>query len=60
MINGYDQLCMTKSDVLDNFDEIKVVEKYELDGKILDSVPASLNTLAKCKVSSKGMFRGSY
>jgi len=49
MINGYDQLCMTKSDVLDGFEEIKVVEKYELDGAEVDTVPASLTQLARCK-----------
>jgi len=48
MINGYDQLCMTKSDVLDDFPEIKVVEKYELDGEEIDSVPASLTQLQRC------------
>jgi len=49
MINGYDQLCMTKSDVMDKFPEIKVVKSYDLDGQIIDTVPASLTQLARCK-----------
>eukprot|EP01126_Amoeba_proteus_P050528 TRINITY_DN597_c0_g2_i13.p1 TRINITY_DN597_c0_g2~~TRINITY_DN597_c0_g2_i13.p1 ORF type:complete len:279 (+),score=40.87 TRINITY_DN597_c0_g2_i13:575-1411(+) len=48
MINGYDQLCMTKSDVLDSFEEIKVVTAYSCDGEVLTSVPASLSKLTKC------------
>lgn len=38
---GIDGLAMTKLDVLDGFDEIKVCIGYELDGKILDYFPAS-------------------
>lgn len=57
MINGYDQLCMTKSDVLDKFEEIQVVEKYELNGQILDTVPASLTTLAQCKVRFRRLLK---
>jgi len=47
MINGYDQLCMTKSDVMDKFEEIKVVERYQLGDEFIDTVPASLVQLAK-------------
>jgi adenylosuccinate synthase len=50
MINGYDQLCMTKSDVLDQFDEVLVVDSYELDGQTIYTVPASLTDLARCQV----------
>eukprot|EP01127_Copromyxa_protea_P006703 TRINITY_DN16702_c0_g1_i1.p1 TRINITY_DN16702_c0_g1~~TRINITY_DN16702_c0_g1_i1.p1 ORF type:complete len:433 (+),score=104.34 TRINITY_DN16702_c0_g1_i1:116-1414(+) len=53
LINGYDQLCMTKSDVLDTFKEILVVESYELDGKIIHTVPSSLTDLARCKPNYK-------
>jgi adenylosuccinate synthase len=38
---GIDGLAMTKLDVLDGFEEIKVCVGYELDGKILDYFPAS-------------------
>jgi len=48
MINGYDQLCMTKSDVLDTFEEVLAVSHYTFEGEQLDTVPASLTQLAKC------------
>lgn len=32
-------ICLTKLDILDTFEEVKVGVSYKLDGKILDSVP---------------------
>lgn len=40
-INGISHLAMTKLDVLDTFDEIKVCVAYEVDGKRLTSFPAT-------------------
>lgn len=40
-INGYDTLNLTKLDVLDGMDEIKVGVAYEVDGKELDGFPGS-------------------
>ena len=37
---GVDGICLTKLDVLDGFDEIKVCTGYELDGETLDYLPA--------------------
>ena len=34
MINGVTELIMTKADVLNDFDEIKVCIGYDVDGKI--------------------------
>lgn len=39
MINGVTNLIMMKSDVLDTFDEIKVCEAYEINGKKTDRFP---------------------
>jgi adenylosuccinate synthase len=45
MINGVDYLAITKLDVLDQFEELKVCVAYKLDGKTLDSFPASCDEL---------------
>lgn len=39
MINGVTQLVMTKADVLDNIDVLKVCNKYEVNGKETTQVP---------------------
>lgn len=39
MINGVSQLVMTKADVLDNIDILKVCNKYEINGKETTQVP---------------------
>jgi adenylosuccinate synthase len=38
---GIDGIALTKLDVLDGFDEIKVCTGYQLDGKMLDHLPAA-------------------
>jgi Adenylosuccinate synthetase (EC 6.3.4.4) len=45
MINGIEELAVTKLDVLDQFDEIKVCVGYEHKGKPLKSFPLDLCTL---------------
>ncbi len=47
--NGLDSIGMTKLDVLTGLDVIKVCIAYELDGKKIDFMPASLKDLARCK-----------
>ncbi len=39
MVNGVTQLVMTKADVLDSFDELKVCEAYKINGKEKTEVP---------------------
>ena len=39
MLNGVTQLIMTKTDVLDTFDTIKVATAYSINGEITDHVP---------------------
>ncbi|MCP3054315.1 adenylosuccinate synthase [Aurantimonas marianensis] len=42
-LSGIDGLALTKLDVLDGLDEIKIVVGYNLDGKKIDYLPASLS-----------------
>jgi len=39
--SGIDGIALTKLDILDGFDEIKVCTHYRLDGEIIDRLPAS-------------------
>ena len=45
---GIDGIALTKLDVLDGFDELKVCVAYELDGQRIDHLPA--NPLDQAKV----------
>jgi adenylosuccinate synthase len=48
-INGIDSLAITKLDVLDKFETIKVCTAYRFGDRILDEFPADLQTLQKCE-----------
>lgn len=48
-VNGMDGLIITKLDVLDHFDEIKVAVAYEYEGETIRDFPASLKILEKCR-----------
>ena len=48
-INGYTSLVLTRLDVLDSFDPIKVCTSYELDGEIVWDLPGGAATLERCK-----------
>lgn len=43
MINGVTRLIMMKSDVLDGFDEVKACVAYEIDGKITEEFPFTVD-----------------
>jgi adenylosuccinate synthase len=45
MINGITEIALTKLDVLNTFDEIKVCTGYELDGKPVKYFPSDCGTL---------------
>ena len=49
MINGVDKLAVTKLDVLDDLDEIKLCVAYEIDGKRHNLYPSNTKLLAKAK-----------
>jgi adenylosuccinate synthase len=44
---GVDGICLTKLDVLDGFEQIKVCTGYKLDGQVLDYLPADANLQAR-------------
>jgi adenylosuccinate synthase len=48
-INGLDCLAITKLDVLDEIDEIKVCIAYELDGSRCEELPGSAHAFARCQ-----------
>ena len=56
-IAGIDGIALTKLDVLDNFTEIKMCVAYEVDGKIIDYLPASVDEQRKVKPIYK-IFKG--
>jgi adenylosuccinate synthase len=45
--SGIDGLALTKLDILDGFDEIKVCVGYRLDGRLIDYLPASEHAQSK-------------
>jgi adenylosuccinate synthase len=45
MVNGIEKIAITKLDVFDDFDEIKVCIGYEYKGKGLKSFPADVRSL---------------
>jgi len=47
-LNGMNGVFITKLDVLDAMDEIKVCTSYELDGATLDTFPTSAEAQARC------------
>ena len=48
-LNGFDSVALTKLDVLDALDEIKVCTGYEIDGKRVDTFPAVSHDLRQIK-----------
>lgn len=48
MINGVDYWAMTKLDVLDKLETLKICVAYECDGKRYETIPADTRVLAKC------------
>ncbi|MCC0044467.1 MAG: adenylosuccinate synthase [Brucellaceae bacterium] len=46
-VNGIDGIALTKLDVLDGLDEIKVCTGYRLDGELIDYLPASQGAQAR-------------
>jgi adenylosuccinate synthase len=43
MINGVTQIIMTKADILDELEELKVCNSYNINGKAIDYVPFQMN-----------------
>ena len=47
LLSGIDYMAVTRLDILDGFDEIKICTGYKYKGELLKGVPASLNVLAE-------------
>lgn len=48
MINGIDHWAVTKLDVMDELETIKICVAYECDGKRYESIPANIRVLERC------------
>lgn len=48
-INGLTGLCITKLDVLDGIDELKICTGYRLDGREIDLLPIGAEEVAACE-----------
>ena len=48
-VNSVSGLCITKLDVLDELEQIKLCVAYRLDGKELHAPPADSEALARCQ-----------
>lgn len=45
--SGITSIAITKLDILDDFEEIWVCTKYELEGKLVECIPADLSSFSK-------------
>jgi adenylosuccinate synthase len=48
-INGFTGLCITKLDVLDGFETVKLCTAYRCDGRTLTSAPSGADALEQCQ-----------
>ena len=48
-VNGYTSAVLTRLDVLDGFDSVRICTAYELDGKVVESFPGGTAALERCK-----------
>jgi len=49
MVNGIDEIVVTKLDVLDDLDSIKICTAYKFEGKIYKRFPANIRVLEGCQ-----------
>jgi adenylosuccinate synthase len=47
-LNGFTGIIITKFDILDTFETVKICTGYEVEGTILDNPPVNLDLLEKC------------
>jgi adenylosuccinate synthase len=48
-LSGVNGIALTKMDVLDGLEELKICTGYDLDGQILDYLPTAAEAQARCK-----------
>ena len=49
MVNGVDELSITKMDVLDDFDELKICTAYDVNGKTVTDMPSDNDEITVAK-----------
>lgn len=49
MVNGIDEIVVTKLDVLDDLDSIKICTAYKADGEAYKNFPSSISVLERCE-----------
>ncbi|ABX08438.1 adenylosuccinate synthase [Prochlorococcus marinus] len=54
-VNGLDCIAITKLDVLDELEEIKVCVAYQLDGQKIEYFPSSAEDFSRCKPIFKSL-----
>lgn len=52
-VNCYSQINLTKLDVIDDFDEIRVATHYKVDGQVTDTFPADLDAMERLEIVYK-------
>ena len=48
-VNGLTGLCITKLDVLDGIEELKLCVGYKLDGEVIDLLPQAAEDIERCE-----------
>ncbi|MCL7453170.1 MAG: adenylosuccinate synthase [Anaerolineae bacterium] len=48
-VNGLTEMAITKLDVLSRFDSLQVAVAYEVDGERIETFPADVEVLARCR-----------
>ena len=49
LINGFTGIGLTKMDILDDMDRIKICVGYKYDGRVYDTFPTDLEVLRRCE-----------
>lgn len=49
MVNGIDEIVVTKLDVLDDLDSLKICTAYKCDGRIYKDFPSDIEVLSNCE-----------
>ena len=60
MLNGVTQLIMMKSDVLDDFDTIKVCNEYRVNGEVTKDFPFSVEANVEPGITSEAEFPAAF
>ena len=55
MVNGIDEIVVTKLDVLDDLDSLKICTAYKYDGHIYKDFPSDIEVLSNCEPLYEGL-----